>query len=71
MKVDVHGSDLFALQGAEQAIRKNKMPIIVEFEQQFQQDFGTSFQNYVEFVDKTSYKFDEVVDEINYVLLPK
>ncbi len=71
MKVDVQGSDLFALQGAEQTILRNKMPIIFEFEQQFQKDFNTSFQDYVEFVDRISYKFEEIIDNINYLLIPK
>lgn len=71
MKVDIQGSDLYALQGAEQTIRKNKMPIIFEFEQQFQQEFNTSFQGYVEFADRIGYKFDEIIDDINYVIVPK
>lgn len=71
MKVDVQGSDLFALQGGEQTILRNKMPIIFEFEQQFQKDFNTSFQDYVHFVDHIAYKFVEVVGDINYLILPK
>lgn len=71
MKVDVQGSDLFAMQGAEQTIRRNKMPIIFEFEQQFQKDFNTSFQDYVDFVEHISYKFEEVIGDINYLILPK
>ena len=47
------------------------MPIIFEFEQELQKDFGTTFQDYVEFADDINYKFAEVVNEINYVLLPK
>jgi FkbM family methyltransferase len=71
MKVDIQGSDLFGMQGAEETIRKNKMPIIFEFEQQFQKDFNTSFQDYVDFVDRISYKFEAVVDDINYLIVPK
>jgi FkbM family methyltransferase len=71
MKIDIQGSDLFALKGAENTIKKNKMPIIFEFEQQFQQDFNTTFQDYVEFVDHISYKFAEIVNDINYVILPR
>ncbi len=71
MKVDVQGSDLFALHGAEQTIRRNKMPIIFEFEQQFQKEFKTTFQDYVEFVDHISYRFVEIVRDVNYLLFPK
>ena len=71
MKVDVQGSDLFAMQGARQTIAKNRMPIIFEYEEQFQDRFGTSFQDYVDFVREIDYVFAEVVNEINYVLLPR
>lgn len=71
MKVDVQGSDLFAMQGARETIRKHKMPILFEFEQQFQDEFGTSFQDYVEFVDSIDYKFAEVINQINYLVVPK
>jgi FkbM family methyltransferase len=71
MKVDVQGSDLFAMQGAKETIRKHRMPILFEFEQQFQDEFETSFQDYVEFVDSIDYKFSEVVNQINYLITPK
>lgn len=71
MKVDVQGSDLFAMQGATETIRKHKMPILFEFEQQFQDEFGTSFQDYVKFVDSIGYRFVEVINQINYLVTPK
>ena len=71
MKVDIQGSDLFALQGAVNTINRNKMPIIFEFEQQFQEDFNTTFQDYVDFAEQISYRFQEVVGDVNYLLLPK
>jgi FkbM family methyltransferase len=71
MKVDIQGSDLFALQGAKETIIKHKMPIIFEFEQELQNDFDTSFQDYVEFVEEISYKFYEVIDDRNYLIVPK
>jgi FkbM family methyltransferase len=71
MKVDVQGSDLFALQGARETIRQHRMPILFEFEQQFQDEFGTSFQDYVEFVDSIGYEFAEVISQINYLVTPK
>ena len=71
MKVDIQGSDLFAMQGAVETIRKNKMPILFEFEQQFQDEFKTSFQDYVDFVDSIEYKFEKVIMGINYLIVPR
>lgn len=71
MKVDVQGCDLFAMEGAKNLILKNKMPIIFEYEEQFQADFGTSFQDYVNFVIGIGYEFVKTVDGINYLIAPK
>jgi FkbM family methyltransferase len=71
LKVDVQGSDLFALRGAVRTIARHQMPIIFEFEQQFQDEFGTTFNDYVDFVSSISYKFETVVNGINYVIVPK
>lgn len=71
MKVDVQGCDLFAMQGAAETIKKHKMPILFEFEQQFQETYGTTFQDYVEFIDSVGYKFTEVIMDINYLVEPK
>jgi FkbM family methyltransferase len=71
IKVDVQGADLFAMQGAKQTILKHKPVIIFEFEQPVQENFGTSFNDYVEFVRSINYKFIDVVSEINYVIAPK
>ena len=71
MKVDVQGSDLFAMQGAVETIRRHKMPILFEFEQQFQSEFKTSFQDYVDFIESIDYKFSKVIMGINYLVIPK
>lgn len=71
MKVDVQGSDLFAMQGATRTIRSHRMPILFEFEQQFQGEFGTSFRDYVRFVDSIGYEFVDVINQINYLVAPK
>lgn len=71
MKIDIQGSDLAALQGARQTIAKNQMPIIFEYEEQFQNEFNTSFQDYVEFVESINYRFLKTVDLINYLIVPK
>ena len=71
MKIDIQGSDLAAMKGAVNTISKHKMPIIFEYEEQFQTDFNTSFQDYVDFVDSINYKFLKTVQEINFLIVPK
>ena len=71
MKVNIQGSDLAALRGAKETIMRHKMPIIFEFEQQFQDSFQTCFHDYVSFVNEISYRFDKVVMDINYLILLK
>ena len=71
MKVDIQGSDLFALRGAVETIKRHRMPILFEFEQQFQAEFGTSFQDYVDFVNSISYRFEKLVLGINYLIVPQ
>jgi FkbM family methyltransferase len=70
MKVDVQGSDLFAMQGAKETIMKNRMPVLFEFEQQFQDSFNTNFGQYVDFVRSIDYRFAETVMDINFLILP-
>jgi len=70
MKVDIQGSDLFALQGTVKTIQKHKMPILFEFEEQFQQEFKTSFNDYAEFVRGINYRFASVTNGINFLILP-
>ncbi len=71
MKIDIQGSDLLALKGAAATIRRHRMPIVFEFEEQFQSEFKTSLKDYMDFLDSVSYKVHEVVRGINYVVLPK
>jgi FkbM family methyltransferase len=70
MKVDIQGSDLFALQGAKATILKNKMPILFEFEDQFQNEFNTTFDDYVNFVRSINYRFEKIIMGINYLIVP-
>jgi FkbM family methyltransferase len=71
LKIDIQGSDLFGMQGAEEMILKHKPVIVFEFEQQFQDQFGTSFNDYLSFVEHIGYKFVEIIADINYVIAPK
>ena len=70
MKVDIQGSDLFAMQGARETILKNKMAILFEFEEQFQSEFKTSFNDYAEFVRSINYRFEKISMGINYLIVP-
>ena len=70
MKVDVQGSDLFAMRGAIETIKRHQMPIIFEFEQRFQNEFGTTFQDYLDFINSISYKVEQTVYGINYLIVP-
>ena len=71
IKIDVQGGDLFALQGAVETIKKNKMPILFEFEYLFQDDMHLDFQEYVDFVQTIGYKFERVINGQNYLIVPK
>ncbi len=70
MKIDVQGSDLFAMRGAIETIKRHQMPIVFEFEQQFQDEFKTEFQDYLDFIYSISYKVQEVIYGINYLIVP-
>jgi FkbM family methyltransferase len=71
MKIDVQGSDLFVLRGAIETIKKHQMPIIFEYEKQFDQEFNTSLDDYLEFVDLISYRVEKIINSINFLIVPK
>lgn len=71
MKIDIQGADLQAMQGAVNTIKKNKMPIIFEFEYLLQDEFKLDFQEYIDFVNSIDYKFDRVIGGHNYLIIPK
>lgn len=73
MKVDVQGSDLYAMMGARSTIKANRMPILFEYEEQMQGDFGTTLEDYQRFVSEIGY---EVTFELgtyvqNFLIQPK
>lgn len=71
MKVDIQGGDLQAMRGAVKTIERNQMPILFEYEYQFEDKFNLSFQEYVDFVSGIGYKFAKVINGHNYLIVPK
>jgi FkbM family methyltransferase len=71
MKVDVQGGDLYAMQGAVETIKRNKMPILFEYESLFEEDTKIKFQHYVDFVNEINYKFEKIVNGQNFLIIPK
>jgi len=70
MKIDVQGGDLKAMQGAKNTISRNQMPILFEYEYQFEEEFNYSFQDYVDFVMSIGYKFHRVINGHNFLIIP-
>jgi len=71
MKVDVQGSDLFVLEGAMETIKRNKMPILFEYEEQFNELFQTTWEDYSGFIESISYRIAMTIYDINYLIVPK
>jgi len=70
MKIDVQGSDLYAMMGADRTIAENRMPILFEFEACLQDDFGTSFRDYEALIARMRYRIDKIIGEYNYLIRP-
>ncbi len=73
LKVDVQGSDLFALRGARATIVRERMPILFEFEPLFYDDFEISFSDYADFVADVTYSFVRRIhiDSDNFLVCPR
>jgi FkbM family methyltransferase len=71
IKIDIEGGELFALKGLVKTIKKYKMPIIFEYGSHYEGKLNLSFQEYVDFVNQINYKFHRIVDNMNYIILPK
>lgn len=69
IKVDIQGSDLNALRGSMQTIRKHKPVIIFEYEVALQEQFGTTFADYERIISDIGYRIDQNFFH-NYVILP-
>ncbi len=67
IKVDIQGSDLFAMMGARKLIERDKPAIIFEYEEQFLKEFGTTYDDYMNFIRDIGYVIVEEVGRIRYV----
>jgi len=70
VKVDAQGTDLFVLRGAAKTIRRYKPAVLFAYEEQFQADFKTCFQDYLDFIRDISYRIERTVNNINYLAVP-
>lgn len=70
IKIDIQGGDLQAMEGAIETIKRNKMPILFEYEYLFEERLMMCFQDYVDFVSKINYRFERVINGQNYLILP-
>ena len=71
MKIDIQGSDLAAMRGSINTIKKHQMPIVLNMKNNFKRNLILLFQDYVNFVDIIKYKFVKTIDSINYLIVPK
>ena len=69
MKIDVQGKDLEVLKGAKQTILKNKMPILFEYEELFENVYEYKFKDFENFIDEINYKI-QLKSGHDYLILP-
>ncbi len=71
MKIDVQGYDLEVLKGAKKTIEKYQMPIVFEYEKDFEKVFNYEFNDFENFIESINYKIELKIDESNYLIIPK
>jgi FkbM family methyltransferase len=70
MKIDIEGGELFALKGAINTINKHRMPIIFEYGSHFEEKLNLSFQEFIDFVKSINYRFERIIGNVNYLIVP-
>ena len=70
-KIDVQGYDLNVLKGAKNTILKHKMPIMFEYEKDFEKDFSYKFEDFEKFIEEINYKIFKNIEEKNFLIKPK
>jgi len=68
-KIDVQGMDFEVLKGARLTIAKHKMPILFEYEKEYEEEYGYKFNDIEEFINSINYKIFKIVDN-NILILP-
>lgn len=71
MKVDVQGADLRALMGARESIARCRPRIVFEYEQQFDERFNTTWQDYLDFIAEIDYQITDVISYVNVLITPR
>jgi FkbM family methyltransferase len=71
IKIDVQGYDLEVLKGAKNTILKDQMPIIFEYEKDFEGYFNYTFNSFEKFIDEIDYKIEMKIDKTNYLIVPQ
>jgi len=71
IKIDVQGSDLNAMKGAVNTIAKFKPIIVFEYESLFNEEFGVTWNDYIQFIDSIGYHITHTVDTVNFVIESK
>ena len=69
MKVDVQGWDLKVLNGSINTIKKNRMPIIFEYEQELEKQMNYTLDDFINFFKKIDYKF-VTSENNNFLAIP-
>jgi len=60
----------YALSLKSKGNERSRVPTLFEYEERFQEEFETSFQDYVEFVQSVDYRFVKTIADINFLIMP-
>lgn len=71
LKIDVQGYDLKVLIGSKKTIMKHRMPIMFEYEVDFEKYFNYNFDSFEKFIKEINYKISKNFDNKNFLILPK
>lgn len=71
IKIDVQGYDLEVLKGAKKTILRHQVPVIFEYESDFENNFNYTFSSFEKYIDEIDYKIELKIDTSNYLIVPK